>query len=122
MAEALYFPFSRCLDEVALKQAVLLYDRLIFIDPVSAEERAVLYAGSLTAPLRMQQGEALAARWQRAEGHYRLLEAEGLVETVDAGKIINLESGAADWRSKPGERIWSSRTVPTSRPGASTRV
>jgi hypothetical protein len=120
VAEALYFPFSRCLGEVALKQAVLLYDRLIFIDPVSAEERAVLYAGSLTAPLRMHKTRR--SRCQRAEGHYRLLEAEGLVETVDAGKIINLESGAADWRSKPGERIWSSRTVPTSRPGASTRV
>jgi len=94
VAEALYFPFSRCLDEAALKQAVLLYDRLIFIDPVSAEERAALYAGSLTARPRVRQGEPLAARWQRAERHYRLLEAEGLVETLDAGEILDLERGA----------------------------
>jgi hypothetical protein len=38
--EALYYSYSRWLDEVALKRAVLVYDRLLFVDPVDQAIRA----------------------------------------------------------------------------------
>jgi hypothetical protein len=94
MTTALYFPFSRCLDEVALKQAVLLYDRLTFVDPVSSEERSALYAGSHTSRSRADQDQFLAQRWQRAEAHYELLAQEGLVETVDAADLIDFDAAS----------------------------
>jgi hypothetical protein len=40
---ALYYPYSRWLDDVALKRAVLIHDKLVFIDPVDEATRADLY-------------------------------------------------------------------------------
>jgi hypothetical protein len=41
--DALYFPYSRCLDELTLKQAVLICDPWLFVDPVDSEVRSALY-------------------------------------------------------------------------------
>jgi hypothetical protein len=35
--KALYFPFSRCFSELTLKRAVLLFDELIFVDPIAVD-------------------------------------------------------------------------------------
>lgn len=79
MPSALYYPFSRCLDDVALKRAVLLYDRLLFVDPVEPAARADLY---LREGPHAGSAPDLAPRWQAAEADYELLAREGLVETV----------------------------------------
>jgi hypothetical protein len=83
---ALYFPFSRCLDETALKQAVLLYETLLFVDPVSPQARHALYvdeAGAAGADARITQA------WVAAAEHYDLLAREGIVRTVDAAVLQN---------------------------------
>jgi hypothetical protein len=76
----LYYPYSRWLDDVALKRAVLAYDRLLFVDPVDEETRADLY---------LREGRAahanpdLAQRWMDAAANYELLSGLGIVNTVD---------------------------------------
>jgi hypothetical protein len=35
--KALYFPFSRCLSPLTLKRALLLFDEIIFIDPIAMD-------------------------------------------------------------------------------------
>ena len=86
MSEALYFPFSRCLDELTLKRAVLLYDRLLFVDPVTPEARDALY-------LREQHADpTITDRWRRAQQHYERLDHEGIAKTVTAD-VINDADG-----------------------------
>lgn len=85
MSEALYFPFSRCLDELTLKRAALVYDRLLFVDPVTPEARDALY-------LREQQADpTITHRWRRAQQHYERLEYEGIARTVTANVINDPE-------------------------------
>lgn len=38
MLSGLYYPFSRCIDARALKQLLLVFDGMTFIDPVSDDE------------------------------------------------------------------------------------
>src|SRR4051794_19940220 len=85
MSEALYFPFSRCLDELTLKRAVLLYDRLLFVDPVTPEARDALY-------LREQHADpTITQRWRHAQQHYERLAREGIAKTVTADVINDPE-------------------------------
>jgi hypothetical protein len=85
MSEALYFPFSRCLDELTLKRAALLYDRLLFVDPVTPEARDALY-------LREQHADpTITHRWRRAQQHYERLDHEGIAKTVTADVINDPE-------------------------------
>lgn len=79
MPDALYFPYSRCLDELTLKQAVLIYDRLLFVDPVDPEARSALYLRE--APYA-HANPRISERWLAAQRHYELLQAHGLVHTV----------------------------------------
>lgn len=80
MPEALYYPYSRWLDDVALKRAVLVYDRLLFVDPVDQATRNDLY---------LREGNAAGAdpglpqRWREAADNYTLLHSLGIVDTVD---------------------------------------
>lgn len=80
MNVALYYPFSRCLDDVALKRAVLLYDRLLFVDPVDPMARADLY---LREGAAASADPDIAARWMAAANNYSLLDQHGIVGTVD---------------------------------------
>jgi hypothetical protein len=44
MLSALYYPFSRCIDSCALKQLLLVFDSVTFLDPVPDEAwRAKLF-------------------------------------------------------------------------------
>jgi hypothetical protein len=40
---ALYYPFSRSVSETTLKRAILLYDEILFVDPMSARVRGGLF-------------------------------------------------------------------------------
>lgn len=84
MATGLYFPFSRCLDQVALKQAVLLYDELLFVDPVSPQARDALYADEARAA---HVDPRITAAWIAASQAYELLEQAGIVRTVHSGVL-----------------------------------
>lgn len=85
---ALYYPFSRCLDTLALKRSLLLYDRILFLDPVPPDVRSGLYVreGAGTSSDRR-----LSDEWRSAEPHYRLLEGAGLVEIVNPEALFNLD-------------------------------
>ncbi len=44
MLRALYYPFSRCIEPSALKQLLLIFDSITFLDPVTDDEwRAKLF-------------------------------------------------------------------------------
>jgi hypothetical protein len=94
---AVYFPFSRCLDDVALKQAVLLYDEIVFLDPVSEDERAWLYEGGHNGIAG--SAPRLAHAWRDVRGHYELLAEAGLVRFVDPTSVLEpaLVSLVIDW-------------------------
>jgi hypothetical protein len=81
---AVYYPFSRCLDLETLKRAVLVYDRVLFIDPKSPQVRAGLYSVENHQQfLPNDAAQRLAADWQAIETEYRELERAGVVEFVD---------------------------------------
>ena len=45
-SDALYYPFSRCMDSSTLKQYLLLFDSLTFLDVVDDDQwRSQLYRG-----------------------------------------------------------------------------
>jgi len=118
VSDALYYPFSRCLDELALKRGVLLYDRLLFVDPVDPAARADLY---------LREGHAAGAnpeiseRWLAAAENYSLLDRHGVVDTVDqtvlrdpqavdalveGGLRLDLDVNDAQGRLFVGKRRW----------------
>lgn len=80
MPEALYYPYSRWLDDIALKRAVLTYDRLLFVDPVDEATRADLY---LREGRVAHADPDLPRRWIEAAANYQLLSSLGIVRTVD---------------------------------------
>jgi hypothetical protein len=88
---ALYFPFSRCLDLTALKQAALLYDELLFVDPVDPQARSQLYLREAEA---MGSDPTVTARWLAAEDAYEVLSRAGMVRTV-ASEVMS-DPGSAD--------------------------
>jgi len=88
MHAALYYPFSRCLDTLALKRSLLLYDRVLFLDPVPSDVRAGLY---MREHAGTSSDRRLSDEWQAAEPHYRLLEGVGLVEIVNPETLFNLD-------------------------------
>jgi hypothetical protein len=81
MTAALYYPYSRCLNETALKRAVLLFDELLFVDPVDPAARSALY---LREGAAAGVNPALGEKWRAAEQNYDLLERQGIVRTVDS--------------------------------------
>lgn len=87
MGAALYFPFSRCLNDLALKRALLLYDEVLFLDPVPPHVRSLLYSRPGTSA---SQELRLADRWRAAESHYELLQREGLIDIIDPEALLNL--------------------------------
>jgi hypothetical protein len=73
-----------------LKRAVLLFDELLFVDPVDPAARADLYVREGAAA---DVNPALAKQWQAAQADYELLEHHGIVRTVDSS-ILRNASGA----------------------------
>jgi hypothetical protein len=65
----------------ALKQAVLLYDELLFVDPVDPQARSALY---LEEARTMGTDPTVTRRWQAAQDAYELLDQAGLVRTVSS--------------------------------------
>lgn len=100
MANALYYPFSRCLDDVALKRAVLLYDEILFVDPVEPAARTNLY---LREGIHAGADPRISERWGAAEQDYQLLHQHGIVRTVDHTAVRDPQ--AADALAAGGLRL-----------------
>jgi hypothetical protein len=75
MLRALYYPFSRCIDPAALKQLLLVFDSITFLDPVDDDEwRAKLFRDLEHAEDRRFQS------YRELEHPLSVLRSEGVVE------------------------------------------
>ncbi|MCW2882869.1 MAG: hypothetical protein JWQ95_6969 [Sphaerisporangium sp.] len=95
MLRAIYYPFSRTLQEATLKRAILLYDEVLFIDPKTSRVRAGLYdVEHHQQYLPDNVAHRLSAEWASIAKRYAFLESEGLVRFIDPGPIV--ERAAVD--------------------------
>ena len=78
---ALYFPYARSLDPVFLKQSLLLFDQLVFADPL---ERAIRESFRYYD----QKGLSGHARWDSIKDDYAFLESEGVLQSVNPFPIV----------------------------------
>lgn len=86
---ALYYPFSRTLSEETLKRGVLLYDRLLFIDPTTPKVREGLYSPENHQPyLPYDAARQLTFEWNEIAAHYKLLQDQGVIGFVDPTDLI----------------------------------
>ncbi|MFD8079100.1 hypothetical protein ACFV3E_41430 [Streptomyces sp. NPDC059718] len=86
---ALYYPFSRTIDETTLKRAVLLYDEILFVDPMSPRVRAGLYKADEHLPyLPSDVAASLEREWTAVSGRYEVLEREGLMRRIDPSGLV----------------------------------
>jgi len=65
---------------------VLIYDRLLFVDPVDPAARSDLY---LREPRRTHTDPRISRRWLAARRHYDLLQAHGVVDTASASVLTD---------------------------------
>jgi hypothetical protein len=85
MLSALYYPFSRCIDVAALKQLLLVFDSVTFLDPVEDDEwRAYLFR-------QLEEQEDLRFnRYREVEEALRTLRLEGTIRLVPPDKLKSL--------------------------------
>jgi hypothetical protein len=89
----LYYPFSRCINSSSLKQLLLVFDSLVFLDPVEDE--------AWRAKLLRDQEDAEDARFKNYRGIFESLPTlidEGAIRRaspLDSSAIINAPSTAA---------------------------
>ena len=83
----LYFPYSRCLDPVFLKQSLLLFDQLVFTDPL---ERAVREAFGYYS---MKTGLSGHKSWDSIKDDYAFLEENEIVARLNPFPIIRQHDG-----------------------------
>ena len=81
MKKALYYPYSRCVSEETLKRLILVFDTLVFVDPMPDLARKGLMRG-YSLP------QSITSDWQLIESQYDLLVDKGIVELVNPTEII----------------------------------
>ena len=86
---ALYYPYSRSLSATTLKRSVLLYDEILFVDPMSARVRDGRYhPGEHLQYLPPDVATSLAMEWSAIRDEYSILEHEGLLRLVDPERTL----------------------------------
>ena len=83
----LYFPYARCLSPTFVKQSLLLFDELAFVDPVERIVREVYF---YQEQKRIHPGRP---RWDTAEEDYRYLEEEGIIRQLNPFPLIRQYDG-----------------------------
>src|SRR5271165_1445881 len=79
----LYYPFSRCIQPTSLKQMLLVFDEVTFVDPVDdAEWRAKLFAD-------LESYDPEFARYQGVDAALPELIKQGCIKRFDPGPHIN---------------------------------
>lgn len=106
--DALYYPFSRCLDATLLKQLLLIFDSITFVDPVDDD----IWRSQLIRDkepehdgYRGYRDIAACIPWLRAENVVRVKSPEDLLSTNSALTSAATLSDLADNR-------WSSAADP----------
>ncbi|SIR37186.1 hypothetical protein SAMN05421829_1144 [Aromatoleum tolulyticum] len=83
----LYYPFSRPIDLASLKQMLLVFDSVAFLDPVDDDSwRAKLFEG-----LERQEDKRFAA-YQKVHDNLRLLFQEGAARRIDPVNVAAIEN------------------------------
>lgn len=83
----LYYPFSRPIDIASLKQMLLVFETVVFLDPVDDDSwRARLFEG-----LERQEDKRFAS-YQRVHENLQLLSQEGATRRVDPKRVAAIES------------------------------
>jgi hypothetical protein len=106
---ALYFPYSRCANEITLKRCVLLFDELGFVDPTSPEMREALITDKREIP------QGIIADWSAVRDHYGLLMDRGIIKFYDPEPIIQKHDkllGAALKADLNDDAVWKLCTTP----------
>lgn len=81
---ALYYPFSRCIDDRALKQFLLVFDSITFIDPVDSDcDREELFVD-------IEHEHSLYARYRDVSHAMPLLRSEGVVKIHTPERLRSL--------------------------------
>jgi hypothetical protein len=96
---ALYYPFSRCLDVPLMKQLLLLFDSVTFIDPVDDEDwRSQLFCDLEAEHTRFSAYRDLAAcmPWLRNEGIVKVINPRCLCSLDDGLTIAATLSDLSD--------------------------
>ena len=79
----LYYPFSRCIQPTSLKQMLLVFDEVTFVDPVDdAQWRAKLFED-------LESYDAEFARYQSVDAALPDLIQQGCIKRFDPGPHIN---------------------------------
>lgn len=84
---ALYFPYARSFDSNFLKQSLLLFDSLSFVDPLERAAREALEYGD------PELGFSARARWSRLKDDYAYLESGGFINVIDPFPIVREYDG-----------------------------
>lgn len=83
----LYYPFSRPIDLASLKQMLLVFESVVFLDPVDDESwRAKLFQG-----LERQEDKRFAA-YRHVHEELETLFQEGAARRVDPAEVTAMES------------------------------
>ncbi|MBS1058045.1 hypothetical protein [Gluconobacter kondonii] len=98
-SDALYYPFSRCMDSSTLKQYLLLFDSLTFLDAVDDDQ----WRGQLYKELEDKHRGFLAYRdladampWLRKEGVIKVQSPSSMASTHDDLTVAATISDLAD--------------------------
>lgn len=84
---ALYYPFSRCLDEEALKRSILYFDEIAFIDPLNPDDRDNALSSIPTERLG-RYGKWLSNKWYSIREDYSYLAKEGIIRIIDPSPFL----------------------------------
>lgn len=79
----LYYPFSRCIQPASLKQMLLVFDEVTFVDPVDDDQwRAKLFAD-------LESYDAEFERYQGVDSALPELIQQGCIKRIDPGPLID---------------------------------
>lgn len=112
MLSALYYPFSRCINSDSLKQMLLLFESVSFLDPIVNDDWRAYLMEALT-----RQEDKRFSKYRHLHGSIKDLRSGGIIRIVhpdslsDHSKKLTSSSAISDlldesWSriaSKPGE-------------------
>ena len=90
MLSALYYPFSRCIDVSSVKQMLLVFDSVHFLDPIDDEQwRAIQFRGL------EEQEDKRFNRYEDVHHALPLLMQEGAIARVDPENLMYMQETSA---------------------------
>ena len=87
--DGLYYPFSRCVDETALKQLLLIFDSVSFLDPIGQDE----WRKYLTV-MTHWEGDDRFRNYATMHEHVTELMQAGVLRRIDPRQVAAIESSA----------------------------